>query len=80
VAQASTQIANLRNALLQQQMDYGLKLANIGDQYVSGAIKTGLQADQYVNNLTSSFFGSMARLMGGTAPQLVGQQPTTTPG
>lgn len=62
-AQGMAQIEAFRNQLLQQQFDFGLKLAQIGDQYVAGAIKTGLQADQYVNNLTNSFFTNIARTL-----------------
>lgn len=62
-AQAMQQMETFRQQLLQQQMDFGLKLAQIGDQYVAGAIKTGLQADQYVNNLTNQFFTNMARTL-----------------
>jgi hypothetical protein len=62
-AQAMQQMETFRQQLLQQQMDFGLKLAQIGDQYVAGAIRTGLQADQYVNNLTNQFFTNMARTL-----------------
>lgn len=61
--QAMAQIEAFRNQLLQQQFDFGLKLAQIGDQYAAGAIKTGLQADQYVNQLTGSFFNNIARTL-----------------
>lgn len=61
--QAMQQAENFRQQLLQQQFDFGLKLAQIGDQYVAGAIKTGLQADQYVNQLTNSFFTNIARTL-----------------
>ena len=62
-AQAMQQMEAFRNQLLQQQFDFGLKLAQIGDQYAAGAIKTGLQADQYVNQLTGSFFNNIARTL-----------------
>ena len=62
-AQAMQQMETFRQQLLQQQMDFGLKLAQIGDQYAAGAIKTGLQADQYVNNLTNQFFTNVARTL-----------------
>lgn len=61
--QAMAQIEAFRNQLLQQQFDFGLRLAQIGDQYAAGAIKTGLQADQYVNQLTGSFFNNIARTL-----------------
>lgn len=62
-AQAMQQAENFRQQLLQQQFDFGLRLAQIGDQYAAGAIKTGLQADQYVNGLTNSFFTNIARTL-----------------
>ena len=62
-AQAMQQAENFRQQLLQQQFDFGLRLAQIGDQYAAGAIKTGLQADQYVNSLTNSFFTNIARTL-----------------
>jgi hypothetical protein len=61
--QAMQQMEAFRQQLLQQQFDFGLKLAQIGDQYAAGAIKTGLQADQYVNQLTGSFFNNIARTL-----------------
>jgi hypothetical protein len=62
-AQAMQQMEAFRQQLLQQQLDFGLRLAQIGDQYAAGAIKTGLQADQYVNNLTNQFFTNVARTL-----------------
>jgi len=62
-AQAMQQVENFRQQLLQQQLDFGLRLAQIGDQYAAGAIRTGLQADQYVNNLTNQFFTNVARTL-----------------
>jgi hypothetical protein len=58
----------VRQQLLQSQADYGLKLSGIGDQIALGAIRAGIQADQYVNNLTNSYMGNIMRLYGGTAP------------
>lgn len=66
--QAANQMANLRQQLLQQQYDYGLKLSSIGDNIALGAIKTGLQADQYVNQLTNSFYTNMAYIASGMSP------------
>lgn len=75
VQQAATQIENLRQQLLQQQYDYGLKLSGIGDNIALGAIKTGLQTDQYVNQLTNSFYTNMAYIASGMSPGV----RTTTP-
>ena len=70
--QTEAQVQALRNQLLQQQYDYGLKLSGIGDQMALGAIRTGMQADQYANQLTSSYFNNIARIAAGT--------PAATPG
>jgi len=77
--QAQNAIADLTARLLQGQYDLGLKVMNIGDNYVSGAIKTGLQADQMVNQANQQFYASLAQM---AAPFLLGQQPVyqVTPG
>jgi hypothetical protein len=59
--QSQAQVEAFRQQLLAQQYDYGLKLSGIGDQIALGAIKTGLQADQSVNELTSSYYNNIAR-------------------
>lgn len=64
--QMEAQVQALRQQLLQQQYDYGLKLSGIGDQMALGAIRTGMQADQYANQLTSSYFNNIARIAAGT--------------
>jgi hypothetical protein len=46
------------------------KLSGIADNIMIGAIKTGMQADQYVNQLTSNYFNNIARTMYGAAPQV----------
>ena len=65
-AQAQNQIEMMRQQLLQQQYDLGLKISGIGDQINLGAIKTGMEADRYVNELTNSYFTNIARLISGT--------------
>ena len=64
--QAQAAVEQLRQQLLQQQYDYGLKLSGIGDNIAIGAIKTGMQADQYANQLTSTYFNNIARIASGT--------------
>lgn len=76
--QAQAQVEAFRQQLLASQYDYGLKLSGIGDQIALGAIKTGLQADQYVNQLTNNYYTNIARALYGTPPQVA--QQTTTPG
>lgn len=68
-AQIAGQVEAVRQQLLQSQADYGLKLSGIGDQIALGAIRAGIQADQYVNSLTNSYMGNIMRLYGGIAPE-----------
>jgi len=72
VAQAQMQIEQLRQSLLQQQYDYGLKLSGIGDNIALGAIKTGLEADRYVQGINNSFYQNMAYIASGMTPALRG--------
>ena len=69
-AQMQAQVESFRQQLLSQQYDYGLKLSGIGDNIALGAIKTGLQADQYVQQLTNNYFTNIARTAYGAAPQV----------
>jgi hypothetical protein len=64
--QSAARVEAIRNQLLQQQNDYGMKLTSIGDEIALGAIKTGLQADQFANQLTSSYFNNIIRTVAGT--------------
>lgn len=77
--QIGAQVEAFRQQLLQNQYDYGLKLSGIGDNIALGAIKTGLEADRYVNTLTSNYYNNIARTMYGQAPQVAGQPASTTP-
>ena len=77
--QTAARVEAIRNQLLQQQSDYGMKLTSIGDQIALGAIRTGLQADQYANQLTSSYFNNIMRTLAGT-PTVTQTTTTTTPG
>jgi hypothetical protein len=73
--QAQAQVEAYRQQLLQGQYDLGLKVSGIGDNIAMGAIKTGLEADRYVNQLTSNYFTNIARTAYGQAPQ-VASSPT----
>ena len=68
--QSAARVEAIRNQLLQRQNDYGMKLTSIGDQIALGAIRTGLQADQYANQLTSSYFNNIIRTVAG-APTVI---------
>ena len=61
--QAMMAVENMRQQLLQNQYDYGLKVSGIGDQIASGAIRAGMQADQYVNSLAGSYANNIARTL-----------------
>ena len=75
-AQAASQLEAMRQSLLQQQMDYGLKISGIGDNIAMGAIRTGLQADQAVNQLTNSMYSNMLYLASGMYPGVSRAQTT----
>ena len=63
--QAAAQLEAFRQQLLQQQYNYGLQIAQVGDSIALGAIKTGLQADQQVQQATQNFYTSLAMVAGG---------------
>ena len=64
--QTAARVEAIRNQLLQQQSDYGLKLSGIGDQILLGSIRTGLEADRYVNQLATTYYTNIARTLAGT--------------
>jgi len=68
VAQAQAQLEAFRQNLLQNQYNYGIQVAQIGDQYAIGAIKTGLQLDQNIAAITNQFYSNLASIASGTAP------------
>ena len=76
--QSAARVEAIRNQLLQQQNDYGLKLTSIGDQIALGAIRTGLQADAFANQLTQSYFTNIMRTLAGTPTVTQTTQTTTT--
>ena len=61
--QMAVQLEDFRQKLLQQQMSYGLQVANIGDNIAIGAIQTGMQADMYVNAATQDFYSSLGNFL-----------------
>ena len=64
-AQAAAQAEAYRQQLLQQQYDYGLKVTSIGDNIALGAIKTGMQADQALQQASMNFYTQLAMIAGG---------------
>jgi hypothetical protein len=64
-AQVAAQAEAYRQQLLAQQYDLGLKVSNIGDNIALGAIKTGLAADQALNQASTNFYTNLAAIGGG---------------
>jgi len=64
-AQAAQQAEAYRQQLLAQQYNLGLQVSNIGDQIALGAIKTGLQADQALNQASTNFYTNLAAIGAG---------------
>jgi hypothetical protein len=77
--QAQNQINALQQQLLQSQLNLGLQLQSVGDKIMQGAIQAGVQADQYVNNLTSSYAMNIARTLAGGLPGGTTTTPTPQP-
>jgi hypothetical protein len=75
--QATEQIARMQQTLLQNQYDYGLKLANLGDQIAIGAIKTGMQADKEMRDLMQRYMTGAARIAGGSS-EILGNETEQT--
>jgi len=49
----------------------------IGDNIALGAIKTGLQLDQQLNQATTNFYGQLAQMVGGSSATFGSAQPAT---
>lgn len=64
-AQAAAQLEAYRQTLLQNQYDYGLKVSQIGDSIALGAIRTGMQADQQLNQANTNFYTQLAMIGAG---------------
>lgn len=64
-AQAAAQAQAFRNQLLQNQYDYGLKVSQIGDNIALGAIRTGMQLDQQLNQANMAFYTQLGSLAAG---------------
>ena len=64
-AQVAAQTEAYRQQLLSQQYNLGLQVSNIGDQIALGAIKTGLQADQMLNQASTNFYTNLAMIGAG---------------
>ena len=60
--QTANQLASIYQTLLNNQYTYGLQVAGIGDNIALGAIKTGLQLDQQLNQATTQFYTNLAQM------------------
>lgn len=77
--QAAAQIENYRQQLLANQYDYGMKISNIGDQLMLGAIRTGLEADRYATQMTNSYYTNMATILVGMGANNADVEQITKP-
>jgi len=68
VAQAQAQMEALRQNLLQNQYTYGLQIAQVGDNIALGAIRTGMQLDQNLQQATTNYYTNLAAIAGGITP------------
>ena len=79
VAQAQAQIEALRQNLLQNQYNLGLQVSQIGDNIALGAIRTGMQLDQQLNQANQQFYTQLAAIAGGGTYGYAPQQVRGTP-
>ena len=75
--QTANQEAQIYQTLLNNQYTYGLNVMQIGDNIALGAIKTGLQLDQQLNQATTNFYGQLAQMIGGSPATFGSAQPAT---
>lgn len=68
-AQGAATLERIRAQLLDNQYNLGLRVANIGDQYMRGAIQTGMQANQALNAASQQFFTNLASTIAGPTIQ-----------
>jgi len=64
-AQAAATLERMRAQLLDNQYNLGLRVANIGDQYTRGAIQSGMQANQQLNQASTQFYTNLAATLSG---------------
>jgi K+-sensing histidine kinase KdpD len=62
--QLDAQIENMRQQLLQQNLQTGLALLQVGDQYTQQAITAGYNADQTAQNTAGRFYGAALQAIG----------------
>ena len=67
--QLDAQIENLRQQLLQQNLQQGLALLQVGDAYTQQAITAGYNASQNAQNTAANFYNQALRTFGGQSNQ-----------
>jgi len=65
VTQAQAQVEAFRQQLLANQYNLGLQVSQIGDNIALGAIRTGMQLDQQLNQANQQFYTQLAAIAGG---------------
>ena len=75
--QLDAQIENMRQQLLQQNLQTGLALLQVGDQYTQQAITAGYNASQNAQNTAGRFYGAALQALG-AMPAQQQTQPTRT--
>jgi len=75
--QLDAQIENMRQQLLQQNLQTGLALLQVGDAYTQQAITAGYNADQTAQNTAGRFYGAALQALG-AMPAQQQTQPTRT--
>jgi len=79
VAQAQAQTEAFRQQLLANQYNLGLQVSQIGDNIALGAIRTGMQLDQQLNQANQQFYTQLAAIAGGGTYGFNPQQVRGTP-
>ena len=77
--QASNQIANLYQSLIDNQYKYGLQIMQIGDNITLGAIKSGLQLDTQLQATTNNFYAQLASIAAGGSGYIPAAPALQTP-
>lgn len=77
VVQSQVALEQFRQQLLANDLNIGLQIQSIGDKIAQGAIAAGVQADQYVNSLTSNYAMNIGRVLMGALPASMTQPGAT---
>ena len=75
VQQLEQSLQNQRGRFLEDTLNQGLRLINVGDQYTSQAIRAGYQADAQAQQLLGNFFNNYMRVLAGQAQPQPQPQP-----